>query len=239
MGLFDVIFGDIGTELYSIYSMKKAIREAIPQASGGQPVQTKGGSLIFSRFTLDDTKAYAEVIARLETHPEGKKNVYSVSKWMKNNLSDWQKENFRIVVGHLMNKEYLIETKKETKEMPPAAPGDRPSKQETTREIKGNRGVDFFISFARCTDEEKMDICESTGLLSSPLETLKKTWRKVEDNQEEIIRGIQNLGKRIGGEDYQDSTGRIVKGTLYRGPIGEILEPWKKIWRSVFSRKKR
>lgn len=242
MGLFDIILGDIGTELYSIYSMKKAIRETIPQASGtsaGQPAQAKGGSLFFSRITLDDTKAYAEVIARLETHPEGKKHVDKVSKWMKAHLSDWQEENFRIVIGHLMTKEYLIETQKETKEIPSVTSGDRSSKQETTREIKGNRGVDFFVSFAQCTDEQRMDICETSGLLSSPIETLKKAWEKIKPHEGDIVREIQNFRKRVEGEDYQNSKGETVKGTPYRGPIGEILEPWKKMLRSIFYRKKR
>lgn len=205
MGWLDIA-SDIGTELYSIASMRNLVQqrlgpptEKVPAGQVQPPAAQPGKiALLLSRFSLADTVAYDGVIARLEGHPQGREYVKNVSQWLKKNLSSWQQENFRIMIGNLGNQEYILDSTKTIIETPPAQPGGpTASKQEKSEERRGNRGVDFFVSFARCDDQEKMDLCETSGLLSSPLHTLKKLWEKLEPNQDKITLQLKEIQTRI------------------------------------------
>ena len=170
IGFFKELGIELAGELFSIGMLKKilnrgALSKAAEAATGAtgtaKAPEIKFGGL----FNLSDETSYLGLIAQLQCDTTGCEAATKVTSFLNGKLNDGQRRRFRVAVGTLAQTEYTKEVAK-TRESIPRFKG-QPIVKESSKEIKTNLGIEFLKSFARLTDEDKLAICEASGIMDT------------------------------------------------------------------------
>lgn len=179
-----------------------------PQGEKREGPEVKHGGL----FNLSDEEAYFELIGQISRN-----EAIKISAFLAMFLEPWQQRRFRASVGSLgeivlpPQSEWVTLKKSEfTKEYAQkpneTTPGketraEYEQKEKKTGGSKINLGVKFLKSFAKCNEDEMLDICEASGVMHSDLENVNQAWKKIEvwaDAQgPAIVRNINGLTEQL------------------------------------------
>lgn len=187
------------SEFFSIGMMKKILAKEMAAktvevkegTAGSETTKIKGNGM----FNLTDETAYLSLMARLEQDPTGKDVATKVSAFLNGpSFTDGQRRRFRVVVGHLAETEYVKEVNK-TRETIPRFKGS-PAIKESSTEVKTNLGIEFLKSFVRLTDEERLAICQASGIMDTFFE--------------HVGQGIASIGDAIASFEKHPTTQKVM-----------------------------
>jgi hypothetical protein len=163
-------------------------------------------------FNLSDEEACLELMSQIT-----RKEAVKISAFLRMYLEPWQQRRFRASVGNLgeivipSNSEWISLKKSEfakkyTQRNGEITPGEEQrteyeQKEKKTGGSKINLGVKFLKSFAKCNEEEMLDICEAAGIMHSDFEAVKQAWKEFEtwaDAQgPAIVKSINGLAEKL------------------------------------------
>lgn len=168
---------------------KERADEKVAKTEGEEskkPEVTHGGL-----FNLSDEEAYFELMGQIT-----REEAIQISAFLRIYLEPWQQRRFRASVGNLgeivvppdsewvslKKSEFTKESAQKPSEVTPGKETriEYEQKEKKTGGSKINIGVKFLQSFAKCNEEEMLDICEAAGVMHSDFEAVKQAWIKLD-----------------------------------------------------------
>jgi hypothetical protein len=194
MGIFDGFLGgikknagfvlmDLATDILGHRLMKKSHDDAEKKKTeGAKGGEKKGDDKVDEakrggHFTYDDEIAYANLLSRFgqSTEPTDHEIPVKVAAYHKAKLNIIQQQRFRVVVGAMVNKEFVVGTKETVGEKITDEKTQKTTEKMRDIEVKANAGVEFLRALGRLyPDYNKMHaLVESVGILHGEIDFLK------------------------------------------------------------------
>lgn len=206
-------FGDLLSGFFSVSQMKKYIGSVLGEKLGEKTAEagetteaTNGPKLKHGGFmNLSDTAIYLDLCGRLmdKIGRNEPRALAKIATFQKKHLDADQNERFRVALGILYAKDE-VKRIKYRHEIPRA--GDAPEIKETFTETRHNPAVRFLIEFSRLTNNQKLDVLDSAGILKGDFERKLEKFKKwAEENKDDILSGLDKMNKMIAGENIEMS----------------------------------